>query len=243
MFVKQQRKRSPYRISLRDSGVEELADDPVFDLVHLPILFLSAEHARFGLRRVQVGRLGGAPSAGCFGLRAPPGRPAAVLRGPFVLACAATTGGATSERCWQQAAPPASCPAAARQDERPARPNARVSTKIPTNQFSTVSGDCHSTRPGPARYVGTSGLKPAASRSQPRRIITKPQLTTDPRIEVLALWLGLRSQVRQGRIHARAMAELVEALRADENEDRQLHDGSGLRPPVTGGWDDQGEHG
>ena len=43
-----------HRISLRDSGVEELADDSAFDLVHLPILFLSTEHASRGLRRVRT---------------------------------------------------------------------------------------------------------------------------------------------------------------------------------------------
>lgn len=43
-----------HRISLRDGGVEELADDSAFDLAHVPVLFLSAEHAGRGLRGVRT---------------------------------------------------------------------------------------------------------------------------------------------------------------------------------------------
>lgn len=43
-----------HRISLREGKIEELADDAVFDLVHLPALFLSAKHVNQGLRRVRT---------------------------------------------------------------------------------------------------------------------------------------------------------------------------------------------
>jgi hypothetical protein len=86
-------------------------------------------------------------------------------------------------------------------------------------ELSGVEGEAMSVDIGTAAEVVTAGLS------------------------VLALWLGLRSQVRQGQIHARALADFVEALRTDENEGRQLHDGTGLGPPPTGGRDDQGEHG
>ena len=37
-----------------EGKIEELADDAVFDFVHLPVLFLSAEHLNQGLRRVRT---------------------------------------------------------------------------------------------------------------------------------------------------------------------------------------------
>ncbi|MGH3904113.1 MAG: SAM-dependent methyltransferase [Pseudonocardiaceae bacterium] len=42
------------RITLWDSRIEELTDDAVFDLVHVPALFLAAEHVRTGLGRVRT---------------------------------------------------------------------------------------------------------------------------------------------------------------------------------------------
>jgi hypothetical protein len=38
---------------------------------------------------------------------------------------------------------------------------------------------------------------------------------------VLTSWLGLRSQVRQGQRHARAVEDLVEAMHVGGDEDRQ----------------------
>lgn len=68
------------RISLRDSPIAELADESVFDLVHLPVLFLGAQQVREGLRRVRTALKPG----GWVLLQVPgepsPGIPPAVLR-------------------------------------------------------------------------------------------------------------------------------------------------------------------
>jgi hypothetical protein len=40
-------------------------------------------------------------------------------------------------------------------------------------------------------------------------------------LSVLASWLGLRSQVRQGQRHARAVEDLVEAMHVGGDEDRR----------------------
>jgi len=57
-------------------------------------------------------------------------------------------------------------------------------------------------------------------------------------LTVLALWLSLRSQARQERIRARALADLVEALHAGSNVAGQIHDDGRLRLSVTSARED-----
>jgi hypothetical protein len=61
-------------------------------------------------------------------------------------------------------------------------------------------------------------------------------------LTVLALWLSLRSEIRQERIRIRAVAELVEALHASGDVAGHIY-GCQLRASVTGALEDQGEHG
>lgn len=43
-----------HRITLCNCGIEEWTDGSVFDLIHVPVLFLSTEHTEHGIRRIRT---------------------------------------------------------------------------------------------------------------------------------------------------------------------------------------------